>query len=188
MRKPKPRFVKAPGAPFSDEDIQLIGAELLKIARAYRVEDVSLLDAKMVFAVVKADPKHPLRRFYDWNTKRAAEKHWVAWTRKLIVSVRIEVKVGPFTRPIPITLSAELPRLKHGARRRRILAEDVLKSDSLFASAADFRLRTIESNIAQLEMLVDVRGGRVHPKVKRLLEVIRAGFDEYRAEDAKAAE
>lgn len=94
----KPQFVKASGAPFSDEDVQLIGAELLKIAAANRVLDVRLLDKKIVFAAIEADPKHPLRRFYDWDVKSAARKHWINWTAKLIASVRIEWKIGKVRR------------------------------------------------------------------------------------------
>jgi hypothetical protein len=188
MKKSKPRFVKASGAPFSDEDIQLIGAELLKIAQANRIQDVCLLSKEIVFAAVEADPDHPLRRFYDWDVKRAARKHWIAWTQKIILSVRIEWKIGKYTHPVPITLSAELPRLKHGGGRKRVLTEDAMKSDPIFASAIDYRLRTVDSNIAQIEMLISVRGGRAHPKVRRLLEVMREGFNEFYADSAQAAE
>lgn len=186
-KKKKPRFVKASGAPFSDEDIQLIGAELLKIARANRVQDVRLLDKELVFAAIEADPEHPLRRFYDWNVKRAARKHWLQHTHRIILSVRIEWKVGRFTRPLPITLSAELPRLKHGTKRKRVLTEDAMKSDPLFASAIDFRLRDIDTKIALAETLVAVRG-KAPPGVAPMLKGLRAVFDEFYALSEKAAE
>jgi hypothetical protein len=178
MSKKKPQFVKASGAPFSDESIQLIGRELLKIARANRVKDVRVLDKELVFAAIEADPKHPLRQFYDWDVKRAARKHWLAWTQKMILSVRIEYKVGRFTRPLPITLSAELPRLKHGSKRRRVLTEDALKNDPVFVSAVGFRFRDIDTKISQLEMLIGARGW-APPGMGEALKKMRATIDDY---------
>jgi hypothetical protein len=187
VKKPKPLFVRASGAPFSDEDAQLIGAELLKIAEANRIDDVRLLDKKIVFAVVEADPNHPLRKFYDWDVKKAARKHWVEWTQKLIMSVRIEYKIGKFTRPLPITLAAELPRLKFGATRRRVLTADAMMNDPIFASAVGLRLRNIDQNLAQLESLIAAHEGGP-PGVERLLEAMRSAFDSYYSSLRIAAE
>lgn len=177
----KPHFVKASGAPFSDEDVQLIGAELLKIAAANRVLDVRLLDKKIVFAAIEADPKHPLRRFYDWDVKSAARKHWINWTAKLIASVRIEWKIGKFTRPLPLTISAEIPRLRYGATRKRVLTEDALADDPIFASAVGFRLRNIDTLLSGLETLLACRDKSPDVGLKRLIAGLRAEFDEYYA-------
>jgi hypothetical protein len=175
----KPKIVRTPSAPFSVEDAKIIGEELLKIAEANRVADIRLLDKKLVFAAVEADPEHPLRRFYDWDVKRAARKHWLEWTEKLIASVRIEWKIGKFTKTLPITLSAEVPRMKHGTSRQRVLTEDVLMDDPMFASAVGLRLRNIDSALAQLETLTSCR--KTPQAINELLERLRAALDTYKA-------
>jgi hypothetical protein len=184
VKKTKPRFIKASGAPFSDEDIQLIGAELLKIAEANRIRDVRLLDKKIVFAAIEVDPNHPLRRFYDWDIKKAARKHWVEWTHKLIMSVRIEWAIGKFTRPLPITLSADVPRLQYGATRKRVLTQDALLSNPIFASAVGIRLRSLDQQLAQLEALVaEYKGARlgVEPLLKGLRDQFEAHYSTLKA-------
>lgn len=186
MKKTKPKFVKASGVPFSDEDIQLIGVELLKIAEANRVRDVHLLDKKIVFAAVEADPNHPLRQFYDWDVKKAARKHWVEWTHKLIMAVRVEWTIGKFTHPLPITLSADVPRLQYGATRKRVLTQDALLSNPVMASAVGIRLRGIDQQLSQLEALIAAYGG-TPLGVESLLKGLRDQFEAYYS-SLKAAE
>jgi len=181
VKTAKPSFVKASGAPFSDEDIHLIGAELLKIAEANRIGNLRLLNKKIVFAAIEADPKHPLRQFYDWDIKRAARKHWLDWTAKLIASVRIEWKIGKFTRPLPITLSAEIPKLKQGAARKRVLTVDALADDPVFASAVGFRLRSIDTALSQIETLIACRKKAPGADLKSLIVGLRGAFDTYYA-------
>lgn len=186
MKKTKPRFVKASGAPFSDEDIPLIGAELLKIAEANRIDDIRLLDKRIVFAALEADPNHPLWQFYDRDVKSAARKHWIEWTHKLIMSVRVEYAIGKFTRPLPITLSADLPRAKHGTTRKRVLTQDAMLNDPVFASAVGIRLRGLDQQLTQLEGLVAAHGGGPIG-VEDLLTGLRDQFDGYYS-SLKAAE
>lgn len=166
-------FIRAPGAPFSEEDVRIIGEELLRIADANRLEHVSLLDKKLVFEAVEADPDNPLRRFYDWDVTSAARKHWLAFTHKMIMSVRIEWKIGKFTRPLPITLSANVSsRFKPGPVRRRILTADAMQHDPMFASAVGFRLRSVDGLLGQLEGLIGAHG--------KLPEAIKASFRAHR--------
>lgn len=180
MKKTKPRFIRASGAPFSDEDIQLIGTELRKIAEANRVDDIRLLDKNLVFAAIEADHNHPLRRFYNWNINEVARKYWInVTTHKLIMSVRIEWGVGKFTRPLPITLSADLPRVQHGTVRKRVLTEDALLNDPVFASAVGIQIRSIDQQLARLESLVEAYGGGATLGVDGLLQGLRNQFDAY---------
>lgn|SRR5574341_429674 len=186
MRKPKPKIVRASGAPFSDEDIKLIGTELIKIADKHRVGDFRLLDKKIVFAEVEADPNHPLRRFYDWNDRTAARTARVDRTHTLIMAVRIVPGIGKFHRPLPLSITAELPRGKYGTVRKRILTQDALLNDPAFTSAVAGRLRNLDQQLAVIESLFEAYEGEP-TGVEPLVTGLREQFDLHYA-GLKAAE
>lgn len=151
-RKVRRRYVAASGAPFSDEDIQIIGEELAKIAEAHSVGDVRSLDHRLVFKIVKSDPNHPLRQFYNWNVREAAEKHWLEHTRKIICSVRIvTAKVGQRETFAPMFVDASVSDGRKVMRRTRVLRDDALVNDPISASHVGFQIRRIRDAVTSLE-------------------------------------
>jgi hypothetical protein len=176
------RYYRASGAPFSDEDAQIIGEALQKIAEANRIGDIRTLDKKIVFKEVERDPKHPLRKFYDWDVRSAARKHWIDHTALIIRSIRVEIRVGrnfPAKR-IQVYESAEVPRLDHQPQRKRVLIDDVLTNDPIFADAIGRRIRRIDTEIQGLETLTSCR--KTSAPIARFLESIRSAMDAYLGE------
>lgn len=181
------RYVRAPAAPFSDDDAQIIGRELHKIARAHAINDLGQLDKKLVFGIVESDSKHPLRRFYDWDESNAARKHWIEHTATLIRSVRI-VGVGASPKEINLFTYAEVSSNVDGrtrTKRTRVLTEDLLQDDPAFASALGFHIRNIGHAAKKLEDLVSCRKTPI--AIRRLCGGLREALDGYAASLSDAA-
>src|SRR5208337_1155149 len=82
-------YMARSGAPFSNEDAQIIGPELMKIAVEQRVADVRMLDKQVVLQAVEANAHHPLRRFFTWDEADAAHGFRLEEARTLIKGVVI---------------------------------------------------------------------------------------------------
>jgi|HubBroStandDraft_4_1064222.scaffolds.fasta_scaffold193499_3 hypothetical protein len=162
------RYVRAAGAPFSDEDAPIIGRELQKIADAHQVGDLRQLDKKLVFGIVEANPRHPLRRFYNWDVAAAARRHWLDCTAVLIRSIHVEVRVGRMQKQVSMFSYAEAPtnQARTHFKRTRVLTEDLLRNDPAFSSAVGFNIRRINDALRTLENLTSCR--RVSPELRGL--------------------
>ena len=184
--KMAPRFARASGAPISDEDAQIIGEELLRIAEAHKVDGIRSLDKHLVFAEVENDPNHPLRRFYNWNEREAARLHWVDRTALLIRSVRVVTIEARVERHEPMFVRADVCTPEQ-PKRTKVLRDDVLANDPIFASAIGYQVRSIENALRQLEGLTS---GREPPKnIAALRDALRDAIDDYKASlSDKAAE
>lgn len=154
----------------------MVGEELEKIARANQINNINHLDAEMVFKTIENDPKHPLWKVYEKNKDKAARKHWLEFTRKLITSVRVvvvQLKARP--RFEPVYISAEAPVRKNGSavlRRSHIAAPDVLANDPIFLSALSGKLRRLVGVLRELEQLAARRP--TPPDVLQFLQDVRA--------------
>ena len=203
MKKQKPAketaekesvFRAAKGAPFSDEDAAVIGAELVKIAEDNRT-DVRSLDERLVWEKVKADPHHPMRRFYDLDKDAAAEAHWIAHTAVLIRGIRVvtvlmkprgEMRVPLFTY-VPPKDHARLVDDAGAHRRKRVLTEDVLASDPDFGSALSEQIRLVRLAVRKYQHTVKMRKS---PRLySALAAALGAALDEFDAagEESRAA-
>ena len=175
------RYVAATGAPFSDEQAQVIGVELAKIASANAVDDIRSLDKRLVFEAVQRDPKHPLRQFYEWDESEAAVKHWLAHTGLLIRSVRIvHVTLGKRSKPQPMFLyDPDHPRRSPNEKTRRghVLTEDALANDPAFASVLSQQIRMISLAVDRLEHVTSARPSPA--EVVTLCESMRAALTAY---------
>jgi hypothetical protein len=189
------RFSWRTGAPFNEEDAALVGAELLKLARASCVADVASLNPREVFEAIYADADHPLRKMFgDFkDVEGAARRHWIQMTGTMIrsISVQIVALPGRALEPVrPMFVHAEA-RVKEGdgttVRRRRVLTEDALKSDPAFISAVGFKIRAITDALAGLESLT-AWGHSVPPEIAQLRDSLRHAIDSYHGAIAQAAE
>lgn len=190
-------FQAVRGSPFSNEDAEVIGPELLKIAEQNRVDDVRSLDSKLVYAAVEADPDHPLRRFVWFEDDDAAARAGrLARVGLLIRSVRIiYLTIRKREQPAPMFLYDP----KHGtrpksdvepARRSHVLIDDALKDDPAFVSTLNGQIQLIRNAFKRLDHIANLRSVPVH--VKAFLVAQRKAFKELDAatdsNEAAAAE
>lgn len=198
MKKPKLKaspkrgcqFVAATGAPFSNKQAAIIGAELQRIAEENRVDDIRSLDKHLVFEAVERDPRHPLRQFYNWNESEAARAHWIERTGLLIRSVRIvTVNLGKMSKPMPMFLY-DPNHMKRSpterTRRGHVLTEDAMLNDPVFASAVSAQIRALELTLDRLEQTTSMRSSPVG--VAELRDEVRVAMNRYFERLATAAE
>ena len=185
------RFVPAPGSPFSEEDVAVIGVELLRIAERNKVGDVRSLDKRLVLAAVEADEDHPLRRFFEWDDAKAARSFRLVQAATMIRSVRVlSSGVGAREKPMPLFLfDPDHTRRVPGeaARRSRVVSEDLLRDDPAFVSNVAHTVRQITHMLERLEHVTSLRKG-VPEQVLRYRDALRAATDDYLGELASAAE
>lgn len=181
------KFVPASGACFGSKDAPIIGEALQRIADANRVDDIRSLSPRSVFELVKLDPEHPLRPYYNWNVKEAAEAHWIAHTSLLIRSIHvIEVNAGRRDVRHPMFVVADAPIRGGGNKRSRVLHEDVIANDPVFMSAISVHVRRIQQAVAQLEKLISCR--RAPTDIEEMCAGHREVIDRYNARGERAAE
>jgi hypothetical protein len=160
----------------SERDAQMVGEELDKIAQANQINSINHLDPEMVFKTIENNPRHPLWRVYEKNKDKAARKHWLEYTRRLITGVRVVIaNVSKRPKVEPAYYSAEAPVRKNGStvvRRTHIASSDVLANDPIFLSALSGKLRRFVSVLRELEQLASRRP--TPPDVMQLLQDVRA--------------
>ena len=158
--------------------MQIIGEELQKIADAHRVNGIGALDKHLVFEAVEADPNHPLRRFYDWDEGKAARKHWLEHSHRLIRSVHVVyVNVGKRPKFSPMFVSAETKIATGETKRMQVVSTDALANDPIFMSAVGGQIRQIYNAVAQLEAFTSSRGAP--SEIVQLRVALREALDEY---------
>jgi hypothetical protein len=182
------RFVPAPGASCSKEDARLIGRELQKIADAQGVQHFRELNERVVFETIEADKEHPLRRFYDWNMRDAARRHWIECTRKLIRSVQMMYTGLRREVQLPMTTVCMVPRTtgNGGTYQARILSEDALRGDPQFVSTLARIIRRNERTLRELETWTEC--AKAPADIVELRDGLREAYDRYFARTASAAE
>lgn len=160
------KFERAPGAPFADEDTPLVARELAKIASASKQHpgDVRSLDPTEVYEIVRADPTHPLRKLYGdfQDVDSAARSHWINLTKAIIRGVRVvyaQVSGPKRIEPMFVSADVAMPTASGGKRmqRRRVMREDALRNDPIFASTVGSAIRRIEDAVRYLEHLTAER-------------------------------
>lgn len=78
------------------------------------------------------DPESPLHELYDWDTQRAAERHWLERTREIIRSVQVVVTTELRTYKLPQYIEAAD---KNGAEQGYV-SVDTLRQDPAMSRRA----------------------------------------------------
>lgn len=81
FRQDEPLIIKAA----KKANPQKIGEFLAKLT----AENKGRLDPDAVWRAVKADPKNPLYKHYEWDIEKAAEAHWRDTSRAIIRVIRV---------------------------------------------------------------------------------------------------
>lgn len=77
------------GSPFREEDANVIGPELVRLAK----ENGGKITAKLVLDSA-SDPTSPLHEFFDWDDESAANKYRLTQARTIIKCIQYDVKGG----------------------------------------------------------------------------------------------
>lgn len=173
------RFARASGAPISDDDAQVIGMELMKIAEANKIGDVRQLTKKIIYAELKANPNHPLWQFCPRrDTASAAEQYWTDWCGKIINYVRVIVIQGKIPTYKPLFIFTETSGTQpRTTRRAHVLRQDALDHGPEFASAFGFQVRAIINAVDRISWCI---GGREPPENIAILHAeLRAALERY---------
>jgi hypothetical protein len=177
------RYVAATGSGYSEDDAQLIGTELARIAKANRT-DVASLDKVLVYERVEKTPDHPLRKFYEWDDAKAARSHRLTVTGNMIRCIRT-VDFGHQNRneerPVPEFVYVPNGTIKAGgnATRSRVLTDDVLANDPMFANALGHKIRMVKHAVDGLAWLA--RSRSTAPEVAKLVNDLESALDVYLA-------
>lgn len=185
-RKSQLKYGVAPSAQavLDEREAQIAGRELRKIAEAHQVGDIRALDKRLVFEVIEADPKHPmraLRAYGGWDKDDAARRHWIDVTGKIIAGLRIirlNLK-GKVVDVRPQFLYVPPPEVRKGEERSRsrVLAEDVYAHNPQYVSALAAQVKLIDSAVKRLEHIVS--NGPAPVEVGTLSHDLRAALTTY---------
>jgi len=175
------RYVASPGSGYSEDEAQLIGAELARIAKTNKT-DVASLDKVLVYERVEKTPNHPLRQFYEWDDAKAARAHRVTVTGNMIRCIRtVDIGHGDEERPVPEFIYVPNGSVKADGNvtRSRVLTDDVLASDPLFANALGHKIRMVKHAFDGLAWLA--RSRSTSPEVASLVKDLEAALNGYLA-------
>jgi len=86
-------FKAVEGSRLTDDDAQRVGPELARIAqRDGEIRKDAVVDAAR-------SPRSRLHNYFEWDLRKAAEKHWLDTAGRLIRAIKIEVITGPHRAP-----------------------------------------------------------------------------------------
>lgn len=170
------RFV----VPFlSENDAQMVGAELEKSAQANQVNGIRHLDPEVVFHEVETTRKHPFRNLagMNWGDDRtAARKHRIEYIRKLISSVQVVVVSSKKRKTYEACFVGAKAAVKEqgssALRRSNIVRHDMLQHDPAFISYVNTQCRRILGPLAKLENTASARP--LPPEVQQFVTSVRA--------------
>ncbi len=177
------RFVAAAGARFTDEEAQIIGTELARIAEENRVEQIRSLDRDLVLSIVERTKDHPLRPFFEWDQAKAARAHRLAQAGVMIRSVRVVHVTGRVPEiPEPLFMYVPDGSSKRGDptsifRRTRVLTADAMQDDPIFASALGAMIHNLRLQIRRLSRTTSARP--CAPEIVRLASELQGAIDRY---------
>jgi hypothetical protein len=175
---------------YSEDEAQLIGTELARIAKANKT-DVSSLDKVLVYERVEKTPDHPLRQFYEWDDAKAARAHRIDVTGVMIrcirtVDIGYQSKNGGGERRVPefVYVPNGSVKVDGTMTRSRVLTDDVLANDPMFANALGHKIRMVKRAIDDLTWLARSRG--TSPEVACLVKDLETALNGYLASVAIA--
>ena len=150
-------YTAAPGARLRDEDAEIIGPVIDRLAR-----ERGAATARNLLSEAK-DPASPIHRYFEWDDEKAAEAHRLERARLLIRSIRIVVETtdAPIeTRAFHVTTSAG----QTGYRSASVVFADEDMSAQVIKTAlrelAGWRLRYQQyRKVAQLAPIFEVIDG-----------------------------
>lgn len=181
------RYVAAVGSPFSDDDAEIIGIELLRIAKQNAVDDVRSLDDAFVYSIIENNDEHPLRKYLEWDDEKAARKHRIQQTGVMRRSVRV-INLSLGERAVPTPMFLHVPDYARRSEsvvheRKHVLTDDVLRSDPAFASACSAQIKLIRHALERLEHVTSMRPSPV--ELVQLAADMRYALDSYMSGVAK---
>ena len=145
------------------------------MAVRHQVNGIRCIDKETAFSEVEANPKHPLRSFFDWNDKSAARKQRVDYMGKLISSIQVvnvSIRKKSFE---PVFVSTEAAVKQQGSnalRRTNVMRDDMLKHDPAFVSYVN---RAVERMMHELKKLEHLAVSRPLPSgVQQFIDDVRA--------------
>lgn len=178
------RFERRAAAPFKEVDTDLVGTELMKLAAEFGVDEIDSLDPEQTYERIRSDPKHPLRRFYDFDdVEKAARAHWIDFTKRLLNSVSyITVDMKKTDDPIPLFVYGVAPIRKDDGTssiaKRRMVSNQMLKNDAAFISSVGEKIRIVRAAVSGLEWVIRTKKSAV-PLVAELHEKLERALTEY---------
>lgn len=193
MRKNKQRPAASPkyeykASGYSEEESKTIVAELDKLARHFKVDNVEQLPPRDVFAVIRDDERHPLRKFFDWDAKKAAEAYWISKTRELIRCVKlVRLDLPPLGTPEMQIVKLDPSRMKSRpayVSNGRSYSDPRKSNDPEFQRQISIQYGAVRNAIARLGHITDCRDGRgVWPELSALVASLREAIGAYEARD-----
>ncbi len=179
------RYVATKSSRFSDDDAIVIGSCLQRIAEKNTVDGIRSLDKNLVLEEYEAGRAPELDQYLEQDKDKAQRKHWKVQIGVMIRSIQItqvNVDLGPRPDPRPQFVTTK-HRRGHGIApvRSRVLTDDVMASNPLFAGAFGLQVRNINNAVKKLEHLVDMKQNAPDHMLE-LPAALRAVMDDYLAE------
>lgn len=190
--KPRFRFTAVKNSPYSDDDAAVIGSCLQRIAEDNAIDGIRSLDKDLVLEQYEEGNAPELSPYLEQNKTKAQREYWLIQIGAMIRSIRVmtaSVKRSPLPHPRPQFLPVK-ERRGHasGPIRSRVITEDVLAHDPLFASAFGLQVRIVDNALKRLEHLVEMQPN-APAHMLTLPSALRTVLDDYlsQVQDDKAA-
>ena len=156
------RYIAARNSPYTDEDAEVIGSCLQRLAEDNTVDGIRSLDKDLVLEAYESGNAPELDPYLEQDKIKAQRQYWKNQIGVMIRSIRITTvttDIGPKPEPRPQFVTCK-NRRGHGAAptRSRVLTDDVMNNNPLFASAYSLQVRLINQAVKKLEHLVDMKG------------------------------
>lgn len=184
-KTPKYRFVAAKSSPFTDDDAAVIGACLQRIAEANAVDGIRSLDQDLVLQEYEAGRAPELEPYLEQDQDEAQRQFWRTQIGQMIRSIRVTVLNVQLSRrpdPRPQFVTVKQRRgLAAAPIRSRVITEDAMAHDPVFASAFGMQVRIVSNAVRKLSRLVAMKK-RAPPHMKALPADLQAVLDEYVAQ------
>ncbi len=176
------RYTAAKNSGFTDEDAAIIGGVLERIATENAVDGIRSLDKDLVLDEYESGTCPELTPYLEQDKDEAQRQYWRSQIGTMIRSIRVatvSVELGSRAAPRPQFVTCK-NRRGHGVApvRSRVMTDDVMASDPLFASAYSLQVKIVSNAVKKLEHLVAMKqNSPAH--MKALPEGLRATLDSY---------
>lgn len=144
-RKMKKQYVARSGYPFTDEDAEIIGPVLERLAASGNSSADDILAEAM-----RIDS--PLHQFYDWDLSSAARKHWLEYSRKVAKGIAYTWVVDETVHQRPVLVDVVIKDVGHQYLTPDIISGDEALSMTVVEGALRELLRFASKYRQYLEM------------------------------------
>lgn len=155
------RYIAVKNSSYTDDDAEIIGACLQRIAEDNVIDGIRSLDKDLVLEEYEGGNAPELEPYLEQDKNEAQRQHWRNQISGMIRSIRVtqvKLRLGLKPEPRPQFVTCK-NRSGHGIApvRSRVLTDDVMANDPLFASAYSLQVRLISSAVKKLEHLMDMK-------------------------------